>query len=175
MGVLAIKAVFFDLGDTLIVEENHGGKHLREAELKKVPHVDRVLRKLKGRYKLGVITNTVTSREEDVRLALRKLGIEHYFDVVVTSVDVGVKKPGEKIFLAALKAAGVKPSEAVMVGNRISTDVIGGNRVGMMTVLLKWRERYHEKAASQMGQPTRVIRSLEELPNVLTELADRAL
>jgi FMN phosphatase YigB (HAD superfamily) len=76
-----IKAVLFDLGDTLIVEEAVEGKHLWEAQLKKIPHVDEVLQKLKGRYRLGVITNTTTSREKHVRTALRKIGLEHYFDV----------------------------------------------------------------------------------------------
>jgi len=75
------------------------------------------LTELKRRgYKLGVITNTVTSREEHVRLALRKIDVEKYFDVIVTSVDVGFNKPDERIFLTALKALNVRPEESVMVG-----------------------------------------------------------
>ena len=150
-----IKAVFFDLGDTLVAEESVGGKNLWESTLEKLPYLDEVLTELKRRgYKLGVITNTVTSREEHVRLALRKIDVEKYFDVIVTSVDVGFNKPDERIFKIALKALDVKPEESVMVGNRISSDVVGGNRIGMKTILYKWNERY-----------LNIIQLLEEEPN----------
>jgi len=166
-----IRAVFFDLGDTLVAEESVGRKHLWEATLQKLPYLDEVLTELKKRgYKLGVITNTVTSREEHVRMALRRIDVEKYFDVVVTSVDVGFNKPDERIFLTALKAINVKPEEAVMVGNRISADIVGGNRIGMKTILYKWNERYQDEITSPEEQPTRTINSLKDLPRVLTEL-----
>ena len=165
-----IKAVFFDLGDTLISEEGVGGISLREAELEKVPYVDHVLKELKGKYKLGLITNTTTSREEDVRWALHKLGIEGYFDVIVTSVDANSRKPDERIFEIALDAIGVKAKEAVMIGNRILRDVLGGNKMGMKTILYKWNERYPDKVNSPQERPTRIIKSLKDLPKILEEL-----
>jgi putative hydrolase of the HAD superfamily len=166
-----IKAVFFDLGDTLVAEERVGGKSLWEATLEKLPYLDEVLTELKKRgYKLGVITNTVTSREEHVRLALRKIDVEKYFDVIVTSVDVAFNKPDERIFLTALKALNVEPDESVMVGNRISADIIGGNRIGMKTILYKWNERYLDIIQSPQEEPTRTITSLKELPKVLDEI-----
>jgi len=166
-----IRAVFFDLGDTLVVEESVGGKHLWEATLQKLPYLDKVLTKLKRRgYKLGVITNTVTSREEHVRMALRRIDIERYFDIIVTSVDVGFNKPDERIFTRALEVVNVKPQEAVIVGNRISADILGGNRVGMKTILLKWNERYPEKATSPLEQPNQTINSLKELPDALAQM-----
>jgi len=164
-----IRAVFFDLGDTLISEESMPGKHLWEATtLQKLPHLDEVLTELKQRgYKLGVISNTVTSREEHVRIALRRIDCEKYFDVVVTSVDVGCNKPDKKVFLTALKRLGVKPKEAVMVGDRIKTDILGGNRIGMKTVLFKWNKRYQEETTSQEEKPTYIIKSLKELLKLL--------
>jgi len=169
-----IRAVFFDLGDTLVAEESAGGKHLWEVTLQKLPYLDEVLMELKKRcYKLGVITNTVTSRESHVRMALRRIDIEKYFDVVVTSVDVGFNKPDERIFLAALEALKVKPKEAVMVGNRITADIVGGKRIGMKTILLKWNERYPEKIISEEEKPAYTISSLKELPHVLEEINQR--
>ncbi len=166
-----IRAVFFDLGDTLIVEEAAGGKHLWEAALQKLPHLDEVLTELKRRsLKLGIITNTITSREEHVRMALRKIDIEKYFSIVITSVDVGHEKPDERIFMTALRALKVKPHEAVMVGNRIGADIVGGNRMGMKTILFKWNRRYDERIRSPEEKPTRTIKSLRELPHVLQEI-----
>jgi len=166
-----IRAIFFDLGDTLISEEAAGGKHLPEATLTKLPYLDEVLTELdrKG-FKLGIITNTVTSREEHVRMALRKIGIEKHFDLILTSVDVGHRKPDERIFMTALRKLRIKPYEAVMVGNQISTDIVGGNRIGMKTVVLKWNKRYNERITLPEEQPTRTIKSLRELPDVIEKI-----
>jgi len=166
-----IRAVFFDLGDTLVAEEDIAGRHLWEVTLKKIPHLDEVLKELKRKgYKLGIITNTVTSREEHVRMALRKVDVEKYFDAILTSVDVGHEKPDERIFMTALRKLRVKPEEAVMVGNRISADILGGNRIGMKTILFKWNKRYPERITSPEEEPTRSIKSLEELPYTLEEI-----
>ena len=166
-----IRAVFFDLGDTLIVEDAVAGRHLWEVALKKLPYLDEVLTELKKKgYKLGIITNTVTSREEHVRMALRKIDVEKYFDAILTSVDVGHEKPDERIFMTALRKLRVKPNEAIMVGNRISADIMGGNRMGMKTILFKWNKRYPEKITSPEEQPARTIKSLKELPFVLQEI-----
>jgi putative hydrolase of the HAD superfamily len=166
-----IRAVFFDLGDTLVAEEAIGSKHLSEATLTKLPYLDEVLAELKKKgYKLGIITNTVTSREEHVRSALKRIDIEKYFSVILTSVDVGHEKPDERIFMTALRALKVKPHEAIMVGNRISTDIVGGNRLGMKTVLLKWNKRYNERITSDEEKPTRTIKSLRELLLVLEKI-----
>ena len=169
-----IRAVFFDLGDTLIAEEATGGKHLWEAKLTKLPYLDEVLVELKRKgFKLGIITNTVTSREEHVRMALRKMDVEKYFDYIITSVDAGHEKPDERIFMTALRALRTKPYEAVMVGNRISADIVGGNRMGMITILFKWNKRYNERMISPEEQPTRTIRSLRELPSVLEKILEK--
>jgi HAD superfamily hydrolase (TIGR01662 family) len=165
-----IKVVLFDLGDTLVVEEEIQGRHLWEVELQKVPYVDQVLHELKKQYKLGIVSNTTTSREEHVRIALKKIGIERNFDVIVTSVDVGYEKPHEKIFLTALRKLGVEPNEAVMVGNRISKDILGANKLGMKSILYKWNERYSDKIKSNLEKPDYTIKSLNEILPILSNM-----
>jgi putative hydrolase of the HAD superfamily len=165
-----IRAIFFDLGDTLVAEEPIGNKRLVDVTLTKLPYLDEVLAELKRKgYKLGVVTNTVTSREEHVRIALRKIDVEKYFDAIFTSVDVGHEKPDERILMTALRELKVKPHEAIMVGNRISTDIVGGNRMGMKTVLLKWNKRYNERITSDEEKPAHTINSLRELLLVLEQ------
>jgi len=164
-----IRAVFFDLGDTLV--SDIGSKPLLEVTLQKLPYLDEVLTELKRKgFKLGILTNTTVSREEHVRTALRKIDAEKYFNVIVTSIDIGHDKPDERIFLTALRAVRVKPREAVMVGNRVSTDIVGGNRAGMKTILFKWNQRYPERITSPEEQPTATIKSLKELPKALAAL-----
>jgi putative hydrolase of the HAD superfamily len=167
-----VKAVFFDLGDTLIVEQ--GDRHLSEASFEAVPQAEETLMSLKRkRFKVGIITNTTTSREKDVRKVLRQLGLESYIDLVVTSVDAGCEKPCKGIFSIALRTAKVKASDAVMVGDQVAKDIVGGNRMGMKTVLFKWNQRYPETVTEQEEQPTYTIKSLTELQGVLDQIGRR--
>jgi putative hydrolase of the HAD superfamily len=165
-----IKAILFDLGDTIVKEEGVADEKLMNTKLEKVPYVEEVLRQLKGKYKLAVVTNTSTSRENRIRLALRIMGLEDYFDAVVTSVDIGHEKPDEEIYCEALKRIRVKPTEAVMVGNRIKTDVLGANKLGIISVHLKWNDRYPEEADSPLEEPDYTINSLREFPRILPDL-----
>lgn len=165
-----IKAILFDLGDTLVKEESAGDKHAAEAELEKVPFVDEVLRQLKGKFKLAIVTNTSVSREEDIRRALIKLGLAEYFDAIVTSIDVGHEKPDERIFRVALKKLRVKPAEAIMIGNRIKTDILGANKLGIKTVYFKWNDRYSEEVESPLERPNHTISSIKDLLDVLPDL-----
>ena len=45
-------------------------------------------------------------------------------------------KPGRRGFLVALEQLGVPPSAAVMIGDQMFTDVLGGNRAGVDTILV---------------------------------------
>lgn len=165
-----VRAILFDLGDTLITEESVGDEHTPNAKLEKVPHIDEVLRDLKGRYKLAVVTNTSTSRERDIRMALRGISIEHYFDAVVTSVDVGHEKPDQEIFCETLRRLRVRPEESIMVGNRIKTDVLGANKLGIVSILFKWNNRYQEEITMPIEEPSYVINSMSQLPLILSQM-----
>ena len=88
----------------------------------------------------------------------------------MTSVDAGCEKPDARIFSLALKAAGVNANEAVMVGDRVAKDIVGGNRMGMKTILLKWNQRYQEIVTGQEEQPTYTIRHLTELLDILDQI-----
>jgi HAD superfamily hydrolase (TIGR01662 family) len=164
-----LKVVFFDLGDTLIVEQ--GSKHLGEAPFDAVPQAEETLIALKQKWvRVGIITNTTISTEKDVRKTLQQLGLESYVDFIVTSVDAGCEKPDERIFSIALRTAGVKANDAVMVGDRVAKDIVGGNRIGMKTILFKWNQHYPETVIGQEEQPTYTIRSLRELQHVLDQI-----
>lgn len=46
-------------------------------------------------------------------------------------------KPRRKPFLKAIQMMGVQPGETAVVGDQIFTDVVGGNRLGLFTILIK--------------------------------------
>ena len=150
-----IKALIFDLGNTLMIEGNPLGS------VKLFPEVQHVLRNLKESYKIALITNVPSTISiEYVNAGLQELGIQELFDVVIASSDIGISKPDEEIFALALDYLQVKPEEAIMIGNTIATDIFGGNRMGMTTVLIQREPKYQP---SGWERPNHIIHSLEEL------------
>ena len=83
-------------------------------------------------WKLAVLSDT-ESREPSVRNRLAEMGIEPYFDAVVTSVDIGHAKPSPEAYLAALERLRVTAAEAVFVGHD-EDELVGARAAGLGTV-----------------------------------------
>ena len=158
---LRLEGVFFDAGNTLVVEEP--GKHLWEMAITRIPDVLEVLTALKPRYRLGVISNTVGSGDAELADALEKAGIRHLIDALVTSRDFGQAKPDPAIYAEGARRLGVSLGATVMVGDRLDTDVAGALKAGIPAVWLR-----HPGATLIAGiAPTHVIDRLAELPGWL--------
>jgi HAD superfamily hydrolase (TIGR01549 family) len=161
-----VEAIIFDLGDTLIQEEQKLGR-----TYVKVPYVVETLTQLMDDYKLGIITNVhPTTLESRIPEILHLAGIFDFFEVIVVSSVVGFDKPDERIFHLTLEQLGVSASETVMIGNRVSADIRGGNNVGMITILLKWNDRYPEPYSLEEDRPDYIISSYKELLPILKTL-----
>jgi putative hydrolase of the HAD superfamily len=94
-----------------------------------------MLEALAGRYRLGLVSNTVwPGRLHSQDLDRSPIG--RYIEARVYSYDVGYRKPHSAPFQAALEALRVRPAEAVMVGDDIYSDVRGARRIGMRSILL---------------------------------------
>jgi putative hydrolase of the HAD superfamily len=86
---------------------------------------------------------------------LAPTGIMELVDGLVTSAEVGAPKPDPRVFERALAVAGVAPSEALHVGDKVDNDIEGAEAAGVRGVLLQ-RE----------GEPppdVESVRSLQEL------------
>jgi HAD superfamily hydrolase (TIGR01549 family) len=84
---------------------------------------------------LGVVTNRSWGGApfvDDMRL----FGLLDYFDpaCMAVSADLGIRKPNPAIFMHALNALQVAPTEAVMVGDSLSADIAGANQLDIFTV-----------------------------------------
>jgi putative hydrolase of the HAD superfamily len=123
------------------------------------PETLEVLRALRKRYRLGLITNTSEVSFAPLR---REFGLDGYFDSIVTSYEAGILKPDPQIFRLALERLGVTPAEAVMVGDNPRDDVVAAEAIGMRAVLVDRRRRH-------LDAPRR-IESLRELPPLLAQL-----
>lgn len=104
---------------------------------------------------LGVISNS--DSEVRVRQVLDQGGILDYFDQIVSSGSEGVEKPDAEIFLRAVRRMGVKPAEALYVGNKADTDAKAAQAAGLYGV---WVNR----EGLSPGEDPSEIRSLLEVP-----------
>jgi putative hydrolase of the HAD superfamily len=108
-----------------------------------------------GNHRLGIISNGYL--EQQIK-KLKRTGIKEYFEIVVTSSEIGLAKPHREIFEIACKQAGVPMNGSVYIGDRLETDGIGSRDAGMQSFWLK-RDRKDEKKIEGIN----IIHSLEEL------------
>ncbi|OLD03789.1 MAG: hypothetical protein AUJ07_05520 [Crenarchaeota archaeon 13_1_40CM_3_53_5] len=87
--------------------------------------------------KLGIISN-ISSHEVALQI-LKHVRLQGYFDRVVTSALVGVRKPDPGIFRYALFQLGLNPEQAVHVGDSEQMDVCGAKAIGLKTILVSRR------------------------------------
>jgi putative hydrolase of the HAD superfamily len=82
--------------------------------------------------RLGVISNW------DGRLVriLDGLGLGELLDTVISSADVGLRKPDPRIFELACERVGVTPADSVHVGDHHYADILGATAAGMTPVLI---------------------------------------
>ena len=116
-----------------------------------------VLQKLRGKYKLGLVSNFAIP--ECALKLLDKFGLNEFFDVILVSGAVNKRKPSPEIFEKALRALDVDASRAVFVGDMIGLDVKGAKNVGMKAVLIERRPLRRVLDVKL----DRVIKSLREL------------
>jgi HAD superfamily hydrolase (TIGR01509 family) len=82
--------------------------------------------------RLAVLSDT-ESREPRVRARMADLGIESYFDAVVTSIDIGHVKPEAAAFAAALERLGTTAGETLFVGHD-EDELAGAMACGLVAV-----------------------------------------
>jgi putative hydrolase of the HAD superfamily len=102
-------------------------------------HVDpdtvQALRALKERgLHVGVVSNTYQS-SRSLATSLRLFGLLPNIDALVVSSEVGWAKPHPAIFEEALLRLGVRPEEAVFVGDTVLADIEGAQALEMKAVL----------------------------------------
>jgi HAD superfamily hydrolase (TIGR01549 family) len=127
------------------------------------PDVRPCLRTLSGRYRLGVIAN----QPSHVREAMVRDGLEGFFEVWGVSGDVGLEKPDPRLFEYAAREAGVAPSRAAMVGDRLDYDVRPARAAGMRAVWMLRGEAPDEPTAEQLAEADAAVGDLGELPSLL--------
>ena len=84
----------------------------------------------------GLPTGLISNVNSSGRALADSMGLTGHIDFAITSGDAGAEKPHPAIFRAALSRAGVKPAEAVHVGDQIESDIDGAQAAGIAPILM---------------------------------------
>ena len=95
------------------------------------PGINEVLETLSKTHRLGVISDTWPSIEQQ----LEYLGIARYFSFRTFSCYVGVFKPDKRMYLDALDKSGVSPDEAVFIDDSVY-NLEGAAALGILPILI---------------------------------------
>lgn len=116
-----------------------------------------VLDQLKDKYKLLLLTNGSPDLQREKLAGVPQ--IVPYFDHIIISGEFGKGKPDASIFQHALSRLELEIDDCVMVGDKLTTDILGANTVGMTSV---WINR-HGMERNDDIIPTHTITNLNEL------------
>ena len=112
----SIQGLIFDVDDTLV------SSRTREMS----PEVSQWLQTLKPHVKIVLVSNNL--KHARIRRVAQEIDVPYHF---------GARKPSRRSLKKALKQMELQPHQAAMVGDRLFTDVIAGNRLGMLSVLVE--------------------------------------
>ncbi|WP_313565332.1 HAD family hydrolase [Acinetobacter sp.] len=123
-----------------------------------MPAAEQVLTQLKDEgYQLAIVSNG----GHDTRLnTIRGLGIENYFDEIISSGLVGFNKPQPEIFQITAERLGVQPSQCLYIGDHPINDVQGATEAGMHAL---WMQGFHTDAEH-------IQYKIQQLPEIFAHL-----
>lgn len=111
-------------------------------------------------------TAIVTNGSENThKTKLQAVGLTEHFDTVIFGTDVPQVKPASDPFELALDRLRVEPNRVLKVGDSLSKDVKGANKLGLDTA---WIPFDHRRRGVNDPEPTYTLSSLADIPEILS-------
>jgi nicotinate-nucleotide--dimethylbenzimidazole phosphoribosyltransferase len=112
--------VLFDLGNTLIAQENPGTPY-ESLAVQVLPGVQELLDQLHGKVKMGIVSNTKTIMAADIQAKLVTVGLDKYFQSIIATAEFGTHKPDPAPIMAAIEQLQCSANRTLYIGD-IETD-----------------------------------------------------
>ena len=120
-----------------------GYRKAKEGTMTLYPHVHSTLTKL---AKMGIKMVIVSDAPQlPAWMRICSLGLQHYFDQVITFDQTGVRKPDPKPFLLALSILKVQPQETLAIGDWVERDIVGAKQIGIKTAFARYGDIFSTK------------------------------
>ena len=127
------------------------------------PDARNTLKELKKRnVAIGLICNTGLTPGIGLRRFLAEEGVVRFFDFMLFSEEIGIRKPDPKIFHLAAQKLGVQPPEMMHVGDNLRVDVWGAKNAGLRAVHFSSQEGRDRIAESDPGSLVSLSRRLDD-------------
>lgn len=120
--------------DELVI---HTGQFFRVLTTEYIKLYDGVIELLSRLKKVGKKVYLLSNAQRIfTEYELHVLNIAQYFDDIFISSDYGIKKPDKRFFNMLIEKHSIKPSESIMIGNDMRSDIEGAQTVGMNTMYI---------------------------------------
>jgi len=157
------RCLLLDWGDTVMrVLPGYRGSMAHWPRVEAVEGVSDALTRLRGEWTIALATNAADSREDEIRSALQRAGLESFFDRIFCYRAIGHRKSEPEYFERVLAELEIAPGDAVMVGDDLEADVLAANRSGIRAI---WY--CADGSEERTDAMYRTIHSLRELPDAL--------
>lgn len=130
-----------------------------------VPGAEDTLRALQHKgYRLFAASNSFGHLQ---RSRLQHAGILHYFEDTYISMDIGYDKPDVRFYEEALRRCGLQAHEVVMVGDSMTTDIIGAQQAGLDAIYFNRRNEAvsYQPSISSLAELEACIEAEEQRRN----------
>ena len=141
-----------------------------EALWKPMPGLYELIETLRARgLRLAIVSNAAD--DANVQRLVDNHRLRPYFDPIVVSAAIGVRKPNPRIFDPVFRAWAIPLAEIVMVGDTLGADILGARHAGLKSVWLTMEaDTPDNKAHRHTIIPDAVAASLAELPDLFERL-----
>ncbi len=119
------------------------------------PNAISTLQYLQGKYQLHILTNGF---KEVQHIKLKESKLTSYFQTVICSEELGIKKPNPEIFQYAMKRVNARPDNSIMIGDSFEADVQGALNVQMKAILFNVLDVKIDNHINQVKELSELVR-----------------
>ncbi|XP_077469629.1 N-acylneuraminate-9-phosphatase [Stigmatopora argus] len=150
---------------TLAAQCYHLWKNSRLELLNLAPEISNLLKQLRRKYKLLLLTNgnAQTQREK-----VEAVGCEAFFDRIVVGGDYAEQKPYPSIFRLCFDLLQVEAQDCIMVGDSLDTDIQGGFMAKVRATV--WINKSGDAVPVGAAKPDYIISTVLDLEDVLAKV-----
>jgi len=132
----------------------------------------KLLQSLKKRkLKLGIVTTGLKIKQWE---KVHRLGLREIMDVVFISDDLqNLSK--EIMLINALEKLKLGSHEAMFVGDRIDSDIVSANKIGITSVQILQGKYQNMVLTNEQEKPDYKIKELSELKKIITDINKQTL
>ena len=125
-------------------------------------NVPATLSTLHKKYKMALVSNCAVGTDK----LINSLGLAGFFDCMILSFQIGVRKPDKSMYLEALRCLRLEANECVFIADEIS-DLEGAREMELKTVLVRQGSNTFQDAKDMNFKPDFQIDYISEVTKIL--------